>query len=355
MTTFVHIGTEKTGTTTIQEFLHQNSRLLGARGYHFPRTPGLRNHLKLAAYAQDSARRNDLNQFFKLNDKTAIDAFRTRLKADLTKEVQSKNAPHVIFSNEHCSSRLTRPREIEALRDLLLSFSSDIRIIVYLRRQDDFLLSRYSTNIKAGGTEDIRIPNANTIENLYDYAAILDKWAAVFGKDNIIVRPFETSQMAGRNLIADFSNVLGLTIDDGFKIPEDKNRSLDVYTLEFLKLFNRHIPPFVNGRTNKERGDIIELLEAVSHGPRLAVDAHTLSDFMALFTESNAEVARRYLNRADGRLFIEDRPRGAENNNGSLDVEKVVAICAHLWRQKQKQVGVLQKLNAALKNVQDKL
>ena len=47
----LHIGTEKTGTTSIQKFLATNRTLLKANGVLYPLSPGKVNHIGLEAYA----------------------------------------------------------------------------------------------------------------------------------------------------------------------------------------------------------------------------------------------------------------------------------------------------------------
>ena len=63
MELYLHIGTEKTGTTTIQSFLAANRDLLKRNRILYPRAPGEQNHRALAAAAQDCAR-GDLWQLF---------------------------------------------------------------------------------------------------------------------------------------------------------------------------------------------------------------------------------------------------------------------------------------------------
>ena len=50
MKAIIHIGTEKTGTTTIQEFLHLNRSKLANQGVAYLQSPGLRNNRKLVTY-----------------------------------------------------------------------------------------------------------------------------------------------------------------------------------------------------------------------------------------------------------------------------------------------------------------
>ena len=50
----------------------------------------------------------------------------------------------MIFSNEHCHSRLTEHRHIQKLSDLLSKYFESITILVYIRRQDEMARSAYS-------------------------------------------------------------------------------------------------------------------------------------------------------------------------------------------------------------------
>ena len=71
---------------------------------------------------------------------------------ELKKELREARCSHVVMSNEHCSSRLRDPAQVEYLRTFLSEFFDRIRILVYIRRQDDFLVSTYSTMVKTGRT-----------------------------------------------------------------------------------------------------------------------------------------------------------------------------------------------------------
>lgn len=59
MKCFVHIGTEKTGTSTIQEFLNLNRRSLAGLNVLYPKSAGIRNHVKLALAAYNDDRQDD--------------------------------------------------------------------------------------------------------------------------------------------------------------------------------------------------------------------------------------------------------------------------------------------------------
>src|SRR5437588_5600820 len=153
----LHIGCEKTGTTSIQKFLRANRELLARAGILFPRAPGEENQMGLAVAAQSEfgpLRR----KIFKLRSWPEVDAFREKLGRGLEQELTGSAFRRAIMSGEHCSSRLVSPAEVEWLRDFLRQFFDDITVVVYIRRQDEFLLSTYSTDIKGGAVHRLRVP-----------------------------------------------------------------------------------------------------------------------------------------------------------------------------------------------------
>ncbi len=52
-TAYIHIGTEKTGSTSIQALLKENSAVLRERGYHVANIHCPTNHMDFVAYCID--------------------------------------------------------------------------------------------------------------------------------------------------------------------------------------------------------------------------------------------------------------------------------------------------------------
>jgi len=353
MTIYLHIGAEKTGSTSIQHFLNLNRKKLQQERICIPVAAGAVNHTKLMFYARNENTFEEENLTFRVFIPHSNADFRQELKASLLEEIRhySPEPQKVIFSNEHCSSRLYHPEELERLRDLFGLFSKDIRIIVYLRRQDDFLLSTYSTNIKSGKVHPFFLPELNE-ETLhrYDYLRLLDLWAGVFGRENLVVKVFDRSAMVNGDVVQDFLNLIGIDINDDYVIPDERNRSLDVYTIEFLRRFNVYVPMFVQNKLNPHRGNIVNLLTDISGPDFITVDSEELSRFFNLFEKSNREVAIKYLGREDGILF---RPGPAGVNavkgkSASPDIDQVIKISSSIWIEMQKELRNIKIQNGLL-------
>lgn len=341
MDLYLHIGTEKTGTSSVQNFFGANRELLARKGILYPETPGHKNHTGLAAAAQNLSDIGPLRKTIGLRSREDIEQFRLRLIAGLEDEYRSRDFKTVVMSGEHCSSRLLQDEEVQWLKDILSPHFDTIKIVAYLRRQDDYLLSIYSTAVKSGGTFALGIPPQRSIETRYDYWPFLSRWARVFGRDAIVCRKFERETLKNGDVVDDLLSIAGIEIDPGFERPGVANESLDAETLEFLRLFNEHVPRFVDNRVNPARANILALLNRISTGPLIALPDEQLAQFMGMFEESNKKVALEYFGGArnvPGDPLFEPRSDSRKRTPPiKLSVERAVEIGAYLWQEKQTQ------------------
>ncbi|MBF7048009.1 hypothetical protein IY804_07995, partial [Campylobacter volucris] len=180
---------------------------------------------------------------------------KTQIYTKLKNEIKKNNFGNVVISSEHLSSRLQDVKEIKRCRKILhiLGFR-EIKIIVYLREQSNMAPSSYSTELKAGKNDDLKLPNE--FEYLGEYKQMLNKWINVFGKENMIVRLFDTNEFYKGDLLKDFIYNINLKWDDKFIIPSKQNESLDLIGMELLKRINKYLPWQVDNKINSLRGDV---------------------------------------------------------------------------------------------------
>jgi len=340
----LHIGTEKTGTTSVQNFFRWNRERLAERGILYPEAPGHRNHTGLATAAQSVDKRDPLRKTAGLKTEAQILAFREELFAGLAREAAARPFRLAVMSGEHCSSRLLEDEEVVWLKEQLDKLFTETRIVVYLRRQDDYLLSTYSTAVKSGNLNPIATPKERTIDKRYNHWDMLARWARVFGRGNIVCRKFERSALRNGDIVDDFLDVVGID-GRGLERPEPVNESLDAEALEFLRLFNKHVPRFVKGGLNPLRGNIAEALGQLPQGPLLTLPDAELAEFMGLFADSNRRVAEEYFGGprgdTDDPLFERRSDTRARVQTSPLSAERAVELSALLWQEKQAQVNRL--------------
>jgi hypothetical protein len=326
----LHIGTEKTGSTSIQQFLARNRDWLATHGFHYAKAPGSPNHTRLFSYAVSSPA-----LAFNLRTAEEHEALRTRLEADLATEVEANPGKVFLFSNEHCHSRLYAPEEVERLRALLARHFDRVDVLVYLRRQDELAVSLYSTLLKAGtsGRELLvrrpvpSLPVGSPEQTLYyDYEALLARWGAAFGAERLIVRRFPQDLVA-RSIIDDVCHVAGLPTPE--HRPERANESLRPEFQEYLRLINPHLKV----QQGSTRGEIVRVLSELGKGNGRLPARGAASAFFDRFRDSNEAVrAARFPDAAT--LFDEDFSRYPDASAAApIGVDTVARITAEVLRQ----------------------
>lgn len=271
MKLLLHIGTEKTGTTTLQEVFHLNRDFLIRQGFYYLSSMGERNHRSLASYGMPEQRFDDFMLARKINDAPKREAFDQEVVEKLRQELAClPDGIHtVIASSEHFHSRCTLRRGIEKLACLLQPFFSEIQILVYLRPQIDVAVSLRSTGLKVGVSYDF---DAAFLHNschpgnyYYNYAALLNNWGDVFGEDTLRPRLFDRKEFVAGDLISDALDVCNIAEtyqDDRLIRPPPLNESLNPFGQFLLQELNRTFPraPETPGGTplvRKIQGEII--------------------------------------------------------------------------------------------------
>ena len=213
----IHIGTHKTGTSALQAFFGNRADELDTRGVHYLRSgraAGKAHHeLSWAIRERHGA------------EISAWDAVRTELGANAA-------ATQVISSEAFW---FTDPAGVKAQ----LGEAKDLRIVMYLRRQDKYLQSLYKQTV-AGGR---RISFKQWREKFHfrgDYLSVVRQWADAFGKDALVIRPYERNGKT-IDVVADFLGFLGLDAEGEFqrKKAGRNNPSPRRELMELIRAFNQ--------------------------------------------------------------------------------------------------------------------
>lgn len=310
MTLYLHIGPSKTGTSTLQEFLKSNRAALAARGYRTPALISARNHHAVADMVLDPQAENDVRRPDRLRATERLVAWQAQFQAAFRAEAETwPQEDNVVMSSEHMA-KLTRPGEVARLRDLLAPLGHEIRIVAYLRPQDQMFVSSYSERVK-GGLRAPLVAGPGLAGPAYaNYKAVLAPWAAAFGKDALRLGIFERSQMRDNDLISDFCRLIGLDDLAGLEVAPLQNPALDIHTLAFMQALGAHFPKQAGKRIKARRKQITTVLETLSGGPKLRLSQAEALQLRAQYAQVNGFVAREYLGRAEDDLFRTPPPEG---------------------------------------------
>ncbi len=365
-TLYIHAGTPKTGTTALQDFLPENQSLLNSRGFVFPEVPiyfrGVAQHQTahfLAVWEEDGNVPEQWDQGFEIVKK----AF--------------EEYPNVIISDEQVWWRQHKKGFWEEVTKRVRDMGAVLKVIVYLRRQDDQIESFYNEKVK--GMPKLTLTFSEYLksgENDYfplNYAAELDRFSKYIGKENLIVRSYEKGNFIGGNIFADFLDAIGLSLTDEYKLPSrHANTRWPEHVMEVKRMINaansyhrRRVPNFYR--------DVIEEAYGIGNDKKFPEVLYGMfsgeerREFMSRYEEGNSYVAREYLGREDGILFYEkpaDLPKwSADEEMLVQDSVKILAGAdVYIYRQTQEVENMLSdirnrpefKLYSHLKNIKNK-
>jgi len=314
----LHIGTGKTGTSSLQFFFRDNRHHLAERGYLYPRTPGNARHGRLVLFASPD---DELASYAHWPRQPQSDpaTFRRVFRRRLLREIEEAGLPRVLMSDEELYKA-----SVPTLRRLgrfTGRIARELRVICYLRRQDDHMVSRYQQGVKTGWVSRLDAWSRQDMSDLYDYAGRLEQHQQLLSPHTMVVRRFEQGAFVDGSLHQDFLDAAGIDARAAEMVHTvDRNKSLDAESVEFLRLLNLHrvenegaTPGLVDNRA------LVPRLAAVSTGPTLTLPESVLDGFMAQWHETNQRVAEDYFGEHDGRLFREPRRTGHTTTEQRLD------------------------------------
>jgi hypothetical protein len=296
---YLHIGFEKTGTTSLQSYCRRNLDLLADCGILFPRSMAGNNHWGLMPYALDPAKGDRIKWSHGLNTIEKSAEFQEQFRQSFTEEIRQSPAERVVLTLEQLSSRVTEIAEAQRLRDLMEEAGiQKPTVVVYVRPQAEFIVSLYSTKVKTGQQSDpFSLPTPGDGEfDFYTYLPTLDLWATAFGEENVVVRVFQRGRLFNADIIDDFFHTIGAPPAAlSGKRPPTLNIGLDPVTLEMTRRLNPHLGPAIDeSGANPYRKGLRLLLEKISTGEKAGLSATDADIVMRTFAATNDQIARRF-------------------------------------------------------------
>jgi len=278
MRTVLHIGSPKTGTTTLQRCLLASKKTLRALGVLYPRPPGgEKTHAVLlrGLFHPEHMPRIERHR-------PADPRARERFLNELGAEIAASRPAALVLSYEGFF-RLLPAAALPTIRHQLESFGTkEITIAAYLRRPSEYYLSALQQSLKASAT-----PKPPATENL---RAVLEPYGDVFGEQNLRVRRFHRESLEEGDIISDFvRNFLPEAAQARAELakPGRVNESMSAEAMDILRRYRQSFHPdedgvFRRGSTRLHR----QLSELDRHlglpRPRLRPDVAEAIDHQAV-------------------------------------------------------------------------
>jgi hypothetical protein len=213
MKVILHIGTHKTGTTSLQHFLTANKAVLAKAGFSYC----------TEMMPQNKTQHSDIPLLLKrgkVNEAASL----------LQQVIEMRGDAHtVILSAEEFDD--FKLQHLFILRELLED--NEVTVVLYLRNLYDFYYSSLSEHSKL----KVYLTSPEALMDRVELRPddIIIKWESFFGHDNVLVKSYDVAHQ-GKGLLHDFMDEV-LCLNE-FPVPDisDGNPSIDHIT---ATLFNR--------------------------------------------------------------------------------------------------------------------
>lgn len=319
----LHIGSGKTGTSSVQQFLGVNRPVLAERGLVYPRSPGRFRHTRFGLFVTSDAALAARPAWRRLGASSPTE-FRREFARTLLDEVGASGAARVLISDEALYG--APPRALGRLRAFADAHAGRVRVVCYLRRQDEHVASRYQQVVKVGEVRRLADRTRAVDQSAtYDYARRLDTWARWIEPSELVVRRFEQDGFHDGSLHSDFLLAAGIDAPlEAFQAVPRQNESLDAESVEFLRILNLHRARRGGaGAGSVDNRRWARRLAAARSGPTLTLPAAVLDAFMARWEDGNRVVAQRHLADPEGVLFRTPRRREETTERQYLDPDRL--------------------------------
>ena len=296
----LHVGSHKTGTTTLQKFMVENAQVFEEKGLCVPITPSkypLTNTNRTACFLKYLVRGN-------FDYPTWSDKIKDLVEKDREVVERALETHDVIYLSDEriWFDAAQNERYWGELKSVAegLGFDS-FRVVVYLRRQDKFLVSLWAQLAKKKMSFPLNEYLMRTRNvKAADYLSNLRDMEGVFGRDSMIVRVYDRETLINGDICCDFCDAIGIEWSEQFKTVVSKNPSLTTNVAEIKRIANS-TPSYKS--TNDFLADTAFLTSSAKRKELSAVSASDLSRILELYAEDNETIAREYLGREDGVLF----------------------------------------------------
>lgn len=306
---YIHIGTHKTGTTAIQKVLKENVKSLKKENITYIPLVDQTKKLKYVNKVERelvSSNKKFLLSFFKKNKKSKC--FIWSFEGFSGDPLKGYNNSEVIA---------------ESLRKITQGIN--VKIIVYLRKQDQFIESLYTQMIHQGESYNFEYFIKRFKNDDFNWYLFLNNYSKYFGKENIIVKQYDKEILKKRKgIINDFIGIIGV---QNLKIKKNKmiaNKGYSRNALEIAKILN----PKLNDDEKKVLRKFLK-----TQFSKKPFENYTYWNenhkklLMNNISNSNSKVAKEYINNPSGILFpTEEQMLSGKQEFNGLTIESVVDI-----------------------------
>ena len=312
---FLHIGLPKTGTTSIQNYLFQNRNALRKFGIHYPKPlTSVGHHAESLLILREKHpekvfqwHRDATNFAGKYRGKLSKIIY----KIDNEFSTIDSERRCIVLSSEGIFESFRTFDEINLFKTLFSKYT--IKVIFYIRRIDKMIDSAIMEHIKLYEPISKHVINKNVLFRENEQLKIpaqLKIWEEVIGKSNIILRPFERTQLKYGDAIKDFMSIICPDYPIELIKQSEHNKSIPLECAYFMAK-NLSYPSWNRNDLEAEISAIIissNKLQRIFGNSSQIFSPEQKRQFITKLDPCYSKLAKYYLKRENGNLFLEPLP-----------------------------------------------
>lgn len=250
-TLYLHVGSWKAGSTTLQSFMALNYRAFAKAGFYIP--TNTENHTFLAhkfhqeRTSHKAAQGRDLVKL----ERQAEREIEELLRASRTQSVVCSS--EFLFGMSEAS--------IRSLKTFFEPYFSSIKVVVYIRDPVKHAVSAVNEQVKQGhhtleqAYNSAYLVNPNTFKNL-------NNWRRVFGESAVYTNLLDKDYLYNSDLLLDFSKAIGLSALENFNFSIKKeNETLSADAIYLASLIQR------KDLSRTENNRVVRILKSIEGAP----------------------------------------------------------------------------------------
>ena len=316
----VHIGLPHCGTERIQDVLDAKRGALAKAGVLLPSAAGRKNHTRLFMAVTDADHIDPLRWHRGQAPADQQARLLDEIGQKLAQEVAAQK-PDLVIITAHQLAMLSRRSELERLRALVAGFSDDIAVVAHVDEQARLLVRHYGEQIAEGRLTDLSAelmaadaedwrqaalghgkgaaPELNAFAEIQsppfwlDYAGLVGEWSAVFGPEQVSLRPYDAGLFQSAAIGGEVQAAFGLPVRLGQAGEAAPSQPPSAVWLTQARLLNELFQVALqSGRMIPRRMWRRMLAELEPGGPPL--EPGSLTPISEAFATANQQLVKRF-------------------------------------------------------------
>ena len=330
----LHIGSGKTGTSSIQRCFFSHRVDLEKNGYFYPSNTG--RHYFLENFVSLNPERKP---FYKVgwDSKEKIEKHLARQMLLFENDIKKSRAHTIILSNE--TFHRMGIDDIKRLEIFLDSYVEEFVVYCYVREPVAQATSLMQQVVKTNGA----VLNAQSRAHYFNPTKSLSKYVSIFGRENIHVCEFARTKLYHEDVVADFAHRIGMpTTLINFlenETPKDINVAISHEGMLIASALNKQLPPAVNKKRNTLRAKKINLSSIAGNKYVLPYDRYQL-------VKARSEIDKDYLSEVFDFTFSEVAPKHNEDKSKLWSEETIDSLALYINKLLKKN----EELEASIKS-----